>query len=68
MEEHRKEVAELKEKVKNSDANHQKQLQTKKFLIDKLKEERVKLQGLVLSLFKLLLNSYLLSLNINFHI
>ena len=68
MEEHRKEVAELKEKVKNTDANHQKQLQTKKFLIDKLKEERVKLQGLVLSLFKLLLNSYLLSLNINFHI
>ena len=68
MEEHRKEVAELKEKVKNSDANHQKQLQTKKFLIDKLKEERVKLQGLVLSLFKLLLNSYLLSLNINFYI
>ena len=44
MEEHRKEVAELKEKVKNTDANHQKQLQTKKFLIDKLKEERVKLQ------------------------
>ena len=44
MEEHRKEVAELKEKVKNTDANHQKQLQTKKFLIDKLKEERVNLQ------------------------
>ena len=48
FEEQQKEVAELKEKVKNADLNHQKQIvslnQAAKVMADKFTQERAKLQ------------------------
>ena len=48
MEDHRKEVNQLRDKLKQAEATQSKQLQTKKFLIDKLKEERGRLQRLLI--------------------
>ena len=44
MEAHRLEVSKLRAQMNSEEANYKKQLETKKFLIDTLKQERQKLQ------------------------